>query len=452
MSNLNLRSVTGKDNQPVMFPTGIFIGAGAPGTVNNIGVPGQQGFAVGICPGPLPTGMVEMSGTRDQANDNYGNYQFSDGSIMCWIPAFFYKWGTGANGFAVNVVDIKAFADYATVATAAAAGYALHRAFYDNGVAQPGVFVDKYIASNNGGIASSLKNGIVATSALRGTLANDHFSHLTGNGQTPADTYAGAIAAAKSRGNNFFCNTRFIFAALAMLSYAHAQASSAVTYCAFYHATNNFPKGCNNNALGDAQDAAILYVNDNNGTYNCGKTGSANFFARTAHNGQNCGVVDLNGLVWEITPGLSSNGTNLYLLKTSAQAKALTGGNSGATDLWGATGYAALYDDLGTTYGALWATGATRTAYYGNAAQVFSEATSSNAWNAAGAGIPLVGGVGSTNAFGNDYFLDYKPNEMCPISGGNWSVSSGAGVWALGLGAVRGNSNSDVGFRAALYL
>ena len=450
MSNINVRSITGKDGLPVMFPTGISIGGSAPGGVNMIGTPGQPGFGVGICPGPLPSGMTALTGYGDPMSDNYGNYQYSDGSVMVWIPAFYYKWGTGANGITLNQVSIKAFSDYATVADANVAGYALHRAFYDGGAVQYGVFVDKYQASYNGGVASSIKNGIVLSSAARGSLSNEEFTNLTG---APANTYAGAIAAAKTRGSNFFCNSRFIFAALAMLAYAHAQASTSTTYCAWYHATNNFPKGANNNALGDAQDTAILYVGDGNGTYaGAAKAGSANLFARTTHNGQNCGIADLNGNFWEITPGLTSNGTNLYVLKTTAQMKSVTGGNTLSTDLWGATGIAALYDDLGTTYGATWATGANRTTYYGSSSQVFSEATSGNAWNFAGLGGPLSGGVGGTNAFGNDYFLDYKPNEMCPISGGSWGASSDAGVWALGLNYVRSTSSYYVGFRAALYL
>lgn len=448
MSNLNTRSVTGKDGLPVAFPTGIMIGSGASGNVNHIGVAGSAGFGVGICPGPLPAGFGGLSDYSNPLSDNYGNYQYSDGSVMVWIPAFYYKWGTGANGVTLNQVSIKPFSEYASVAAANAAGFALHRAFYDGGAVQPGVFVDKYLASYNSGTASSIKNGIVLSSAARGSLANEVFSDLTG---APSATYAGAIAAAKTRGANFSCNSRFIFAALAMLSYAHGQASSATTYCAWYHATNNLPKGANNNALGDAQDGDILFVGDGNGTFaGAAKTGSANLFARTTHNGMNSGVCDLNGNFWEVTPGLTSNGTNLYMLKTSAQMKAVTGSNTLATDLWGATGIAALYDDLGTSYQA-WA-GSSTAKYYGSASQVFSEGVSGNAWNYAGAGGPLTAGVGGTNAFGNDGFYDYKPNEMCPVSGGGWNYTSGAGVWALYLNYVRSGSNPYVGFRAALYL
>lgn len=412
------------------------------GTSNNIGVPGARGFGVGICPA-LPPGMFGLLGSLDVASDNYGNYQYSDGSIMCWIPAFYYKWGTGANGLAINAVDIKPLSAYGSVAAANVAGYALHRAFYDNGAAQLGVFVDKFLTSNNGGIASSIRFG----KPLSTDAGHNPISGLTG---TPANFYYGAITAAKTRGANFFCASRFIRAALAMLAYAHAQASTSPAYCAWYSATYNTPKGCNNNALGDAQDASMLFLTD--GYSNAVKTGSANNFAKTTHNGQNSGVADLNGCMWEITPGLTTDGagTTYYILKTGTAMKNVTGGNTGATDLWGAAGLAALYDSLGATYGAALASSTAK--LYGAATQVLSEATSGNAWNWAGAGAPLAAGVGGTNAFGSDGFWDYRPADMCPLSGGDWNSSSSAGVWALTLDNVRGTSGTSVGFRAALYL
>jgi len=449
VSNLNLRKITGKDGQPVQFPTGIVIGSGALGGINNIGIAGQAGFGVGVCPGPLPAGMGGLSDYQNPLADAYGNYQYSDGSVMVWIPAFYYKWGTGANGVTLNQVAIQPFSAYVDVATANAAGYALHRAFYDGGAIQAGFFVDKYVPSRNGGIASSLKNGIPLASALRGGIANTNFASLTG---APIDAYYGAIAAAKTRGANFFCSSRFIRAALALLAYAHGQASSTTTYCAWYHAVNNFPKGCNNNALGDAQDAAILYLNDGTAT-NCGKTGSANLFSRTTHNGQNSGVADLNGLIYNIDLGLVSEtaATHYYVLKTSARMKDMTAGVGGALDLWGTAGQlAANYDDLGATYGAALASASLK--LYGNAAQVFSEATSGLAWQWTGVGGPLVGGVGGTNPFGNDAFYDYRVADMCPLSGGYWNASSSAGVWDFSLYDVRGNAAYSVGFRAALYL
>ena len=447
-------------NGPMVFNHGFVIGSQSV-VVNDIGIPGTAGFGVGICPSS-PAGMYPLSnGTFSPFDDDYGNYIYSDGSIMVWIPAFYYKYGTGANGLAVNVVDIKPLGYFVTAANspfksaalyadeviaANAAGYALHRAYHDGGALKYGVFVDKYKCSNNSGTASSIRNGNPLSSAA----ANNPFSGLTG---APANFYYGAIAAAKTRGAAFFPGSLFIHGALAMLSYAHAQASTSTTWCAWYNATYNFPKGCNNNALGDMQDATLTFTSAGNATYpTANKTGSANVLAKTTHNGQACGVVDVSGTIWEVCLGLASNGTNLYILKTSAAMKDITSGNSGATDAWGATGIAALYDDLGTTHGALWATGASRITYFGAATQVFDEATSGNAWNAAGAGIPLAGGIGGTNAFGNDGLWDYKPNELCPIAAGDWNTSSTAGVWALHLSNARGYSYYNVGLRAALYL
>lgn len=367
MSELRVRSIAGKDDLPVAFPNGIVIGTAAAGGVNHIGTPGQAGFGAGVCPGPLPAGMLPLPGYADPLSDNYGNYVFSDGSQMVWVPAYYYKWGTGSNGLAINAVDIKALGYFASVAAANAAGYALERAFYDGGAVQPGVFVDKYLCSNNNGIASSIKNRAPLSSAQRGSLATAVFSALNG---APANNYGGAIAAAKTRGAGFFCNTRFTYTALARLAYAHARASTGAAWCAWYDpaGVKSYPKGCNNNALGDANDGDIRYQSDGNGTYNSPLTGSANLFSRTTHNGQVCGVADLNGGVWEITPGLTSDGASLFALKTSVRMRDLTGGNTLATDLWGATGLVALYDNVGATWGAL--TDSDTVKYYGSATAV----------------------------------------------------------------------------------
>jgi hypothetical protein len=441
MSNLITREVRTPDGSPVNFPFGIRIGsAGGAGIVNNIGVPGQQGFGVGIAP-ELPSGMAKLSGTEDPASQNYGNYVFTDGSVMVYVPAFYYKVGSGANGLAINVIDVKPFATYASVADANAAGYALHRAFYNNGTIRPGVFVDKYLCSNNSGVASSLKSGIVLSSAQRGSIAATAFSSLTG---APSNAFHGAIAAAKTRGSSFFCSSIFIFKMLALLSTAHGSASTSTTFNAWYSSgSTNFPKGCNNNALGDAQDATIAYVNDGNGTYNCGRTGSANFMAKTAHNGQMCGL----------TQSASDPSTGrFYVLKTSANMAAVTGGNSLATDLWGATGLAALYDDLGVmnSFTGYAVNFSDRAITIGSASQVLSNATSGTAWQMTAAGIPLVSG--GSNQFGNDILYDYSTADMCPSCGGHWYDSSTAGVWSLTLGDSRANSAVYYGFRSALYL
>lgn len=274
--------------------------------VNDIGMPGKVGYAVGICP-TLPDGYTALAGTYTLGHDDYGNYQYSDGSIQCWVPAFYARIGHADNPtyatYGVNSVHTVPLSAFADKTAANAAGYFLPRCFIDGGVVKAGVFVDKYMCSNNGGIASSIKNGNPLSTAA------DHnpISGLTG---APSNTYGGCWQAAKTRGANFFVASRFIYAALALLSLAHGQAATSATNCAWYDATGvaNFPKGCNNNALRDINDTSVLYTSD--GYSNCGKTGSGVPFSKTTHNGQACGIADLNGLMWEISQGVTCIATS----------------------------------------------------------------------------------------------------------------------------------------------
>ena len=324
--------------------------------LNDIGVPGTAGFGVGICPS-LPAGFVPLSGSTDPLSANYGNYQFSDGSVMCWIPAFFLRLGHASNptyaAYGVNSISIKSLSAYPTEAEANADGYYLHRAFVNAGANQQGFFRDKYDCSLNGGIASSIQGAMpmvsgpasmAATATVAGTQytvltvgTTDYtliggtnvvgarftatgtgtgtgtvsqqtgFSGATANGQTPANNYGGAINAARSRGANFVPETVFMADALCRLTEAHAQASTSATYCAWYDSTGvkNFPKG-NNNALKDIDDTSVTFIAAGVAAHpNFAPAGSGTPFAKTTHNGQACGVSDVNGNIWKINPGLT---------------------------------------------------------------------------------------------------------------------------------------------------
>jgi len=111
-------------------------------TVNHIGIPGTAGFGAGICP-QVPAGFTPLPGCTDPASANYGNYQYSDGSIMVWIPAFRMRLGNAADpGYAtygantVRIVPVSAHPDEPTAN--AEGSIDLHRAFINGGVAQPG--------------------------------------------------------------------------------------------------------------------------------------------------------------------------------------------------------------------------------------------------------------------------------------------------------------------------
>lgn len=415
---------------------------------NSVGTPGAEGFGVGIYPGSLPAGFSSLAGTFSPGSGNYGNYEYSDGSVMCWIPAFFYKIGTGSNGLGVNVIDVKPESAYANEAAANSDGYALHRAFKDGGETKRGFFVDKYQSSNNSGTASSIANG----NPLSTNAAHNPLSGLTG---ISTNNYATCLDAAKTRGSTFAVCSRFIYSALAMLSMAHGQAATSDSNCAWYDSggTTNFPKGCNNNALGDTNDGTISYTSD--GYSNCGKTGSGTPFAKTTHNGQACGVADLNGNMWEVSLGITrdSGNNDFYVLKTSVALKDLTSGSGSGNDAWGnAAHLATLYDVLTATH----LTNASAWERYGNAAnQVLDESVSGNGWLLTGLGLPRdadAQSAGGTNLFGADGLYEYHRADLCAISGGTWYYGSIAGVWAGYLNYARPNSNGHVGFRAACYL
>jgi hypothetical protein len=153
------------------------------------------------------------------------------------------------------------------------------------------------------------------------------------------------------------------------------------------------------------------------------------------------------------TAGGSATKGTFYLLKESVDIDTITSGTTLATDHWGATGVAALFDavtlNFATTYGA--------NAFaqrYGNAAnQVFGWAsTAQRALSMAG--MPAAAGmsVSGSNLMGTDYYYQYIRDQLCVISRGHWGRGSGAGARYRLLNGTRAVANSSVGFAASCYL
>lgn len=313
-------------DKSVVFPDGSVFQMSP---INNIGRPGAQGFGVGICP-TLPSGYTAMSGASDPASVNYGNYQYSDGSIEVWVPGFYERLGHVNNptyaAYGVNSSSILPLAAYATEAAANADGYYLHRAFVNAGANQLGFFRDKYDCSLNGTIASAIANAMPMVSDP--STGQVGFTGCTANGQTPANAYYGALQAAKSRGAKFFPESIFIADALCRISTAHAQAATSVNNCAWYDATGvkNYPKGNDNNALHSSDDAAVIFTTAGASSYpNFALTGSGSPFAKTTHNGQACGITDVAGNIYKINPGMTCDATSKNITAaTQANPVALT--------------------------------------------------------------------------------------------------------------------------------
>lgn len=309
---------------------------------NNIGRAGMPGFGVGICPAP-PAGFTPLPGYADPRSANYGNYQYSDGSIMCWIPAFYLRLAHAGNptyaSYGVNSVDVKAISAYASEVAANADGYYLHRAFVNGGVGQPGFFRDKYDCSSNGGVASSIA---LAMPMVSGPAAGQVGFSAVG----ATNAYHGAIVAARTRGVAFFPETVFMADALCRLSEAHAQAATSAAWCAWYDAAGamNYPKGNSNNALRDANDAGVTFATAGASSYPpFALTGSGAPFAKTTHNGQASGVTDVAGNIYKINPGMTCvAATKAITGATQANPVALTIAGHGY-----ATGRVALITGVG---------------------------------------------------------------------------------------------------------
>jgi hypothetical protein len=168
--------------------------------------------------------------------------------------------------------------------------------------------------------------------------------------------------------------------------------------------------------LGQDELPGLKYESD--GTYpNCGKTGSANMPGAVSHNGQANGVMDLSGIVWEVNSGIGER-DGRYAIPMGGEYL-----EDFHLDQW----LAARDVDL----------------RFGPGGYVDPMLIGANGF----------GGLsGQEMGAGYLWVLSTPPKGLCAIVGGDWDYGSGAGVWALILDNVRGNSSNVFGFRAASFL
>lgn len=420
------------DNSAQVATTAFVNGANNTVTTTTIGTVGEIGFGVGVAPTALVTsmGLVPMVGHNILGHDNYGNYMDLSGSVMVFVPKFYYK--------ITNDVASPFLGTKVEISDTAQTGFVIHRAFVNNGAIQDGFFFDKYPCGNVGGKFVSARHiRAVSTNSVNNPIAS-----ITG--VTLGNRYDAIFQAVKSRGAGYAVPTMFMYNALALLSLAHAQSATPAT-AAWMDVAPFAPKGCNNNALRDANDSNVLYVSA--GYDNQPLTGSvedANF-AKITHNGQNCGIADLNGNMWDIASGFIQLTADAFrCLKETIDIKTLTGVNAAdATDNWNAANYDTITlpftpNEVQTTMG-------------NGTSAVFSGSTdtASNDYRLDACGVPRSMG-GAPARFGGDGFWNWSTASMCPIVGGTWSGASLSGVWARDWVHARSSSSSAVGGRACL--
>jgi hypothetical protein len=395
-------------------------------SIYTIGSVGEIGFGVGaIRDWQMPSGYVKMVGHDNPLSSNYGNLTDMTGSVMVVIPKFYFKIETN------NIL----------ISSELKAGYVLHRMFINAGKEHDYILVDKYGCGNVGGVFTS-KAGLDQCST------NADHNPIASLKNTPSNTYGGLYSAVKTRGDSHFLTSRFIYQGLAMLAFTHGKASTTTTACAYIDVDPKMPKGNLNNALSDVNDSSVVFTPS--GYSNCALTGSGRPFAKTTHNGQDCGIADLNGNMWEVASGFIHTDVDGFLmLKESVDITSISddGTSGGAYDV-------SLYDvvDISDVVSANdgWT-------YLGNGAnQVFDMSTdrSSIAYKKTMLGIPTATGhSGSgTTEFGNDGVYRHLTNEMACLCGGHWGDSSNAGVFASYLVSHRTTSSSVVGGRASVLV
>lgn len=405
--------------------------------LSSIGEAGSAGFGVGVAPDNLVIlyGLIGMDGFRNPLSPNYGNYMHaSTGSILVFIPKHYVKYSADVNApYYGTRTDVSNFQNN---------GYKLPRVFINNGIEVPGIFVDKY----KGGIVNNTfvsKRNLAPAST---SSANNPISNCTANRKTPLNRYDGMYDAVKSRGDDFVELSVFLATMLADLADAHYQAcyrNNNYTYCAWGTVAPFQPKGCNNNALKDANDATVVYTTS--GYSNCGLTGGVSdaILPKTTHNGQACGVADVNGLMWEVAIGYITSTSGAHLvLKESVDIASLTSANAYDTNLYDTVTMPIALDNTQASFG-----NGTNLLFSGNVDRA------SNAYKIDSIGLPHNNNavsVAGSERFGNDGFWRYQKNEMALLVFGVWAHSLFSGPRCRNLSNVRADSSDSVGGRAYL--
>lgn len=473
--------------------------------IYTIGLAGMPGFGVGCCPPEyLPADIKPLSsGTYDlmREHPHFGNYiHIPSASIVCFVPAHYIEvqatGGTGAPTYGTKII----------ISDTQTGNAVLPKAFTDDGGSLLGVFIDKYQCSNGkpdgsgtpnhtsgpggtpltGGIAISRPlSWPVSPIAQSGTLYSPfslcNSTALNSAATTPANNLGGVWALVKSRGADFAPCPIWIRSQIAYLALAHAQAlldgsgnpiGGATSKAAWMDVAPYAPKGNNNNGS-DVNKTSLTFARTDLTGHTSGFAGQASraftgaalissvaAVEHTTHNGQLSGIVDVNGNMFDTTPGLTAVGTGAgdFRLFPASAAWTSTSSNSSIT---GATGVISLIaESSASADDGIWfaASGASNylVAHAGGTFHPSSAFASATKRAMTETMIPrqlgTSGSQTSTNIFGGDLFYSARVNDVLPLVGGVWVSAATAGVFAVNLSIPSSSTNNNVGARAVRLL
>ena len=299
-------------------------------------------------------------------------------------------------------------------------GSGVHPAFIVGGVAKSEIFVGTY----------------------QGIVKNGEMLSLPGVDPTTYVNFDQAVAFARASGVGHHCMTNAEFAAVAL-------------WCK----KNGFtPKG--NTNWGKSSDSAWETARRVDGlapglASGTGRTLTGSGPASWRHNNLPSGISDLNGNIWEWTPGLRLNVGEVNIIANNNAALLATDHSVSSAD-WraidGATGALVAPGSANTVKIAGSGTAA-YTLVVGSGA-AFEGMTNPGTTPVSVAALNVLKAhgvypVSGAGTLGGDGFWHELTGETLPIRGGDWGHAAVSGVFALNLSHVRSNALGSLGFRPA---
>lgn len=240
----------------------------------------------------------------------------------------------------------------------------------------------------------------------------------------------------------------FQLGAIRLLTLAHGQASIDTSYNAWYDSTgaHNGPHGNTYNLADyDHRESTWISGAEDSGYTSKGLTGSCNVFARSTHNGQNCGIADLKGIVYQVVTGAiatltqsNSFGTRtIYMLKEETAI-----GDLDADAMYNTTNHNTITFNVSGYPTDEW--------YWDSTRPMMTNARDGFEYQCCGF-LPAERSVDPTDMFEYDFAYTRILSNMFPHFGCNWDNGSLHGLWYGLLNVNRSSGDSDCGFRACAY-